>query len=401
MTEHSPDGSDTARGRPHGRYTLFLIALPLALAIWGVVDRVTARASVAIETAAAAMPVVITLKAAPPEAAEELVLPGSVQAFAEAPIYARTSGYLERWYTDIGSRVKKGQLLAKIDTPEVDQQLDQALADLATVKANAELARTTNERWRGLLATHSVSQQDADAKAGDAAAKQAAEDSASANVARLRDMESFKSVLAPFDGVVTQRNTDIGALINAGQSAGSALFQVADTRRLRIYVLVPEPYAAAMTSGVDAELRFAEHPGKSYPAKIVRSAEALDPALRTLQVELQVDNSAGALLPGAYAEVHFGVPASSQSLRVPADTLLFRSAGLQVATVGADHRVRLKNIVAGRDFGSSIEVLSGLTADDDVVINPPDSLIDGTAVQISAARPVSADSPARRQEKIS
>ena len=201
--------------------------------------------------------------------------------------------------------------------------------------------------------------------------------------------------------MVTQRNTDIGALINAGQSAGSALFQVADTRRLRIYVLVPEPYAAAMTSGVDAELRFAEHPGKSYPAKIVRSAEALDPALRTLQVELQVDNSAGALLPGAYAEVHFAVPASSQSLRVPADTLLFRSAGLQVATVGADHRVRLKNIVAGRDFGSSIEVLSGLTADDDVVINPPDSLIDGTAVQTSAARPVSADSPARRQEKIS
>jgi len=384
MMEPSPDSSGNGASRhPIRRYAVPLLVVALLFAIWGVVDRVLSRAAIARDTTVAAVPIVQTLKPDRSPAFEELTLPGSVQAFVEAPIYARTNGYLKVWYTDIGARVKKGQILAELDTPEIDQALDQAVADLAVADANALLARTTDERWKGLLKTHSVSQQDADSKAGDASAKLAAANSAKANVARLRDLESFKRVLAPFDGVVTQRNTDIGALINAGQSAGGALFRMADTERLRVYVLVPEPYAAATAVGVGAELRFAEQPGKNFPAKVVRTANALDPGLRTLQVELQVDNSSGALFPGAYAEVHLQLPGSAETLRLPANTLMFRATGLQVATVGSDSRVRLKSIVAGRDFGRTLEILSGITAGDDVIINPTDSITDGALVQIA------------------
>jgi RND family efflux transporter MFP subunit len=381
-----PDTETDPRGEPPShiaRYAWIALVLALILAAWGIISRVHARSQLAKETSTEAIPQVSTLLPGRSPASEELVLPGSVQAFIEAPIYARTSGYLKSWSTDIGSPVKKGELLAEIDAPELDQQYSQAQADLATAHANSQLAISTNERWKGLLATHSVSQQDADTKAGDAAAKRAAEASATANVARLRDLESFKRVLAPFDGVVTQRSTDIGALITAGQNAGNALFRVDDTSKLRIYVLVPEPYAAATVPGMQAELYFTEHPGKSFPAKVVRTANALDPAQRTLQVELQVDNSNGVLFPGSYAEVHFQVPGSSQSLRVPANTLLFRAAGLQVATVDRDAHVHLKTIVPGRDFGKSIEVLSGIAADDNIVVNPPDSLIEGAPVRIA------------------
>jgi RND family efflux transporter MFP subunit len=390
MTEPPPQ--DTARspaGAPVrvGRYAWILLAVALLLAAWGVVSRVVSRSALAEATTAAAIPVVITQKPSPSPASEELVLPGSVQAFIEAPIYARTSGYLRTWYTDIGSAVKKGQLLAEIDTPEVDQQYRQSLADLATAQANAQLAETTNERWKGLLANHAVSQQDADTRASDAAATRAAALSAQANVARLRDLESFKRVVAPFDGVVTLRNTDIGALINAGQSAGSALFRVADTRKLRVYVQVPEPYAAQTTPGILAELRFNERPGKSYAATVVRTAQALDPTLRTLQVELQVDNRQRELFPGAYAEVHFKLPGSATTLRVSASALVFRAAGLQLATVGPGGRVLLKTITQGRDFGTSLEVLSGISASDDVIVNPSDSVTDGAVVRIAAPPP--------------
>jgi RND family efflux transporter MFP subunit len=308
-----------------------------------------------------------------------------VQAYIEAPIYARTNGYLKNWYTDIGSQVTKGQLLAEIETPEVDSQYSQAQADLATARANEALSSSTNERWKGLLATQSVSKQDADEKAGDAAAKKAAADSAAANVARLRDLESFKRVVAPFTGVITARNTDIGALINAGQSAGTELFRIADTHKLRIYVQVPETYAAVTTPGLEAELRFAEHPNKSYTAKTVRTSNALSPTLKTLQVELQMDNDSREVFPGAYAEVHFKLPASAASLRLPANTVLFRAAGLQVATVDGQDHVKLKSVVQGRDFGSSIEILSGIEAEDRVIINPPDSLTDGVLVRIAPA----------------
>jgi RND family efflux transporter MFP subunit len=364
-------------------YLVALFAVAVVLAAWGEIDRVIARNSLAKESAIDVLPTVVTVKPNRTDLGEELILPGTVQAFIEAPIYARTNGYLKAWHTDIGSPVKKGQLLAEIETPEVDQQLTQAVADLATARANEALSQTTNTRWKELLKTESVSQQDADEKAGDAAAKRAAAEAAAANVSRLRELESFKRVVAPFDGIVTARNTDIGALINAGQSAGSELFRLADTQKLRIYVQVPEPYAAAAKPGLGAELSFSEQRGKAYTATVVRTSNALDPALRTLQVELELDNSQGELFPGAYAEVHFKLAGNGQSLRLPATTVLFRAAGLQVAVVDAHQRIQLKGIVQGRDFGSTIEVLSGLNADDAVVINPPDSIIDGLTVRVA------------------
>src|SRR5277367_4822493 len=365
------------------RYALILLVVALLLAVWGEVSRVLARSALRKETAESAVLTVATVTATPSAAGEELVLPGAVQAYIEAPIYARTSGYLKSWNTDIGSQVGKGQLLAEIETPEVDQQLAQALADLATAHANESLSQSTNIRWQGLLATESVSKQDADEKSGDLAAKKALADSAAANVARLRELESFKRVVAPFTGVITARNTDIGALINAGQSAGTELFRIADTKKLRIYVRVPEAFASATKPGLAAELRFSEQPEKMYAAKTVRTSNALDPTLRTLQVELELDNAAGELFPGAYAEVHFKLPAGVESLRLPANTVIFRSAGLQVATLDAEHRVKLKSIVQGRDFGSTIEVLSGLAPNETVVLNPPDSIADGVVVRIA------------------
>ncbi|MDB6042612.1 MAG: efflux transporter periplasmic adaptor subunit [Gammaproteobacteria bacterium] len=378
-------GSPRAR-----RYALAALAIALGLAVWGILSRVSARATLATDTATLAIPAVSTIKPAQGQAAEALVLPGSVQAYNEALIHARTNGYLLNWYTDIGTRVKKGQLLADIDTPEVDEQLRQARADLATAQANFDLALSTNQRWQGLLSTKSVSQQAADAAAGDSAAKKATLASAAANVARLSDLESFKRVLAPFDGVVTSRTTDIGALINAGQ--GTALFSVADVRRLRVYVQVPQLYASSTTPGLDADLTFAERPGKTYPARVVSTADALDPNSRTLQVELLVDNAAGELFPGAYSEVHFKLPSGPDSLRLPANAVLFRSTDLQVAVVGKDHRVTLKNITTGRDFGTSMEVLSGLSPGDDVVVNPPDSITTGALVRL-APPPAPAQSP--------
>jgi RND family efflux transporter MFP subunit len=367
------------------RYGLAALLIALSLAAWGIVSRVSERKALATDTAELAIPTVSTIKPSPGSAPEPLVLPGSVQAYNEAMIFARTNGYVRNWYTDIGTRVKKGQLLAEIDTPEVDQQLRQARADFATAQANFQLAQTTDQRWRELLATKSVSQQAADAAAGDASAKKAALASAEANVARLSDLESFKHVQAPFDGVVTSRNTDIGALINAGQ--GSALFRVADTSKLRVYVLVPQLYAANTTPGLDADLTFPERPGKTYPAQVVRTADALDPLSRTLQVELLVGNPSGELFPGAYAQVHFNLSRGADSLRVPANAVLFRSTDLQVAVVGADHRVTLKNITTGRDFGTSLEVLTGLTPSDDIIADPSDSIATGTMVRVLPPQP--------------
>jgi RND family efflux transporter MFP subunit len=384
MAEPTLTDSDRSLQRKVRRYSLILLIVALILAVWGEVSRVLARSSLGKETAQAAVPTVITISPNRTVLGEELVLPGTVQAYIEAPIYARTSGYLKDWRSDIGTRVTRGQVLGEIETPEVDQQLSQAQADLATARANESLSNSTNARWKGLLATDSVSKQDADEKAGDAAAKKAAADSAGANVARLRELESFKRVVAPFDGVITARNTDIGALINAGQSAGTELFRIADTHKLRIYVQVPEAYAALTTPGLEAELHFAEQPRKVFAAKTVRTSNALDPTLRTLQVELELDNAKGEVFPGAYAEVHFKLPASAETLRLPANTVLFRAAGMQVATVDGQKRVKLKSIVVGRDFGNTLEILSGLESDAVVILNPPDSLTDGVLVRIAA-----------------
>jgi RND family efflux transporter MFP subunit len=370
------------------------VVIALGLAAWGIASRLSQRATLTADTAQLAIPTVSTIKPTPSSAAEQLVLPGSIQAYNEAMIFARTNGYVRQWYTDIGTRVKKGQLLAEIDTPEVDQQLRQARADLGTAHANFQLASTTNQRWRELLATNSVSQQAADSAAGDESAKKAALASAEANVARLSDLESFKHVVAPFDGIVTSRNTDIGALINAGQ--GSALFRVSDTSKLRVYVLVPQLYAADTTRGLNADLAFPERPGKTYPAQVVSTADALDPVSRTLQVQLLVDNSSGELFPGAYAQVHFKLQGAG-SLGVPASAVLFRSSDLQVAVVGADHRVTLKSITTGRDFGTSLEVLTGLAPGDDIIANPPDSLATGTLVRV--VQPQSNPTPAAPQTR--
>jgi RND family efflux transporter MFP subunit len=380
-------GSGRKGGKPFehvGRYALILLVVALILGIWGIASRVHSRNKLGKETNTEAIPVVVVQKPVASPPSEDLVLPGSVQAFVEAPIYARTSGYLKTWYTDIGDHVKKGQVLADIEAPEVDQQYRQSQADLATAQANANLAKITDVRWKGLLANQAVSQQDADTRAGQAAASEATEASARANVARLRDLESFKRVVAPFEGVVTARNIDIGDLINAGQSPGSALFRMADVEKLRVYVTVPEPYASQTKPGIVVWLRFTEHPGKDYPATLVRTAQALDPIQRTLLVEVQVDNHNGELFPGSFAEVHFKLPGSNSTVRIPANALIFRTQGLQVASVGPDNRAKLSTIVEGRDFGTSVEVLSGVSADDRIIINPPDSLADGGQVRIQA-----------------
>lgn len=382
MPETSP-GLSPAHDPRIRRYVLIAIGVAVALAAWGILSRLYARVQLERAAGDAAIVTVATTHPSRGPGSDILVLPGTVQAFYEAPIYARTNGYLHAWYTDIGASVKKGQLLAEIDTPEVDQQLRQAQADLATAQANYQLARSTNERWQGLLATESVSKQDADERAGDAAAKQAAEQSAAANLARLRDLESFKRVVAPFDGVVTQRTTDVGALINAGQTPGNALFHVADTHRLRIYVSVPQSYAGQIGAGAKAGLVFADRPGRRYGAEVSSTARALDANSRTLQVELQIDNASGELFPGSYAEVHFDLRgASSALLRVPVNAVLFRAQGLLVATVDSSGHARLRHITQGRDFGKEIEVLSGLDADDTLIVNPPDSISDGMPVRV-------------------
>jgi RND family efflux transporter MFP subunit len=377
------------------RYAYIAVGIAVILAIWGIVHRLSARNSLEKQAVQAAIPTVSTTKAQAGPAANKLVLPGTVQAFYEAPIYARTNGYLKLWYTDIGASVKQGQLLAEIETPEVDQQLHQAQADLGTAQANYELARTTNVRWQGLLATQSVSQQDADERAGDAAAKSAARQSASANLQRLRELESFKRVVAPFAGIVTQRNTDVGALINAGETPGSALFRVADTHRLRIYVFVPQPYAAEIRPGLTAALGFTDHPGQPYTATVASTAQALDAVSRTLQVELQIDNSKGELFPGSYVQVTFSLPSQAHTLRVPTNAVIFRTQKLQVATVDAQHHVRLKVITEGRDFGTEIEVLTGLTAEDNLIVNPPDSIGEGMEVRVQQSAPTAQQAPGR------
>jgi RND family efflux transporter MFP subunit len=379
--------SPAAAHSPYRRYLWAVVALALLLAVWGILSRLSARNALDREARAAAILTVITTRPRGGPAADTLVLPGSVQAYYEAPIYARTSGYLKTWYTDIGAAVKKGQVLAEIETPEVDQQLRQAQADLGTARANYELARTTNERWQGLLSTESVSQQDADQRAGDAAAKAAAQASAAANLARLHEMEGFKRVVAPFNGTVTQRNTDVGALINAGQTPGSALFRVADTHRLRIYVQVPQPYAAQISTGMSAALEFTDHPGQHYSATVASTAHALDAVSRTLQVELQIDNSKGELLPGSYVQVTFSLPPSPGTLRVPVNTVIFRGKSPQVAIVDAGQHVRLRDIAEGRDFGTEVEVLAGIEPNDTLVVNPPDSIADGVQVRIQSAQP--------------
>jgi RND family efflux transporter MFP subunit len=359
----------------------------LAFVAWGLVSAHRARAQLREATEAQAVVTVATTTPQAASAAAEVTLPGSVQANFEAPIYARTSGYLKRWLVDIGTPVQAGQVLGEIDAPELDQQLRQAEADYATARANRDIADVTAERWRGLRDTDSVSKQEADEKISLAETGAAQLQAAQANLQRLRELSGFKNIVAPFAGVVTARNTDVGQLITAGSNSGPELFRIADTRRLRLYVHVPQAYAAAMKPGLVAAVEFPDRPGKSYEATLERTAGALDTASRTLLAQLAIDNSHNELLPGAYAEVHFRLAADSDAptLRIPANTLLFRGDGLHVATVDGNHRVIMKPITVGRDYGTEIEVVGGLRSDDTLIINPPDSLTEQAQVRLAQA----------------
>jgi RND family efflux transporter MFP subunit len=311
---------------------------------------------------------------------EELVLPGNIQAFVDSPIYARTHGYLKQWYFDIGALVHQGQLLAEIETPEVDQQLAQARADLKSAEANMNLAQTTSDRWQNLLKKNAVSKQETDQAVSDFAAKQAAVDASAANVRRLEQLQSYEKVYAPFDGVITARETDIGALID-GDSSPRELFHLAAIDRLRVFVPVPEVSAASIRSGESATLTSDEFPNETFHGRIARDSSAVDPASRTLNVEVDVENHGRKLLPGSYAFVHINIPGSARNLTIPSNTLLFRAQGLQVGVVRNGH-AELVPVKISQDYGSTVQIGSGLQQSDEVIVNPSDSLMTGAPVQV-------------------
>lgn len=361
--------------------------LALAFGIYaGIHGRSQAEATLAAQTLAEAVPTVSVIHPQPRPPGQEVVLPGNMVAYTNAPIYARTSGYLKRWYFDIGAHVKQGQLLAEIETPELDEQLRRARADLLTAQANTRLAAITAKRTENLVKSQSVSEQERDNAAGTYAADQATEVSRAAEVARLEKLQSYEKVYAPFDGIITARNTDIGHLINAGAGAPSAeLFDMAAINTLRIYVAVPEMDVSAVHVGETVTMTVNGFPGQTFRGTVVRTDNAIDPASRTLLVEVDEDNSDGRLMPGAYTFVHFGLPAGPHSVTVPANALLFRSEGLRVGAV-RDGKAELVPVQIGRDYGDKVEIVSGLTEADEVIANPSDSLVSGVAVHVTHER---------------
>jgi len=365
--------------------TIVLVAVA-ALLISGILSRVKARTNLNAETAQVAIASVSVVSPQKTAPAQEIILPGNVQPFITSPIYSRTNGYLRKWYFDIGAHVKKGQLLAVIETPEVDQQLEQSLSNLNTAKANLELANITKDRYQGLLKTNAVSKQDVDNAVGTYNANKAIVEANQANVKQLQAMKSFEKIYAPFDGVITARNTDIGDLINSGSSGNvkTDLFHIAQPGVLRVYVNVPEEYSQGVKVGMTADLRLAEFPGRKFQGKLVRTAEAINLTTRTLLIEVDVDNPTGTLLTGSYAEVHLAIPSQTSTFLLPVNTLIFRSQGLHVGVV-KDGKVVLTAVTAGHDFGNEIEIVSGLKPDDKVIINPPDSIVHGQQVKIVQA----------------
>jgi len=357
---------------------LIVLLLGAAAALWGITTRARVLADVTRETSETAVPTVAVVTPERTATSTDIALPGTMQPFTEAPIYARTNGYLRKWYADIGTRVRAGQLLADIDTPEVDQQLQQARADLGTADANAKLALATAERYRDLSKKQLVSQQDVDNANGSYEAKQAAVESARANVKRLEELEGFNQVRAPFAGVITARNVDVGALIG---SNAKELFHIAATDKLRVFVNVPEVYSRAARPGITADLTLKEFTGRKFTGMLVRTSQSIEVASRTLLTEVDVDNPKGELLPGSYAEVHLKLPTPATLLKLPVSAIIFKADGLQIAKV-AGGRVSLASVTLGRDFGNSVEVITGLNADDQVVANPGDSLKDGDTVRV-------------------
>lgn len=381
--ERPPDAPPASAGRGKLLVAVALLVLLVAGAIT-FLNRRSESNALAKETEAVAIPTVAVVQPHVESGNDELVLPGNLLAFEESPIFARTNGYLLRWYKDIGSHVQKGELLAAIDTPEVDQELSQARANREQIKAALALAKISADRWANLRKSDSVSQQEADQQASgydQALANLAAAD---ANVRRLEQLESFKNVYAPFSGVLTRRTVDPGALINAGaQANGRELFDIALVDPLRVYVSVPQAYAPAMKVGVKAVVTLQEFPGQKFMGTIARTADAIDPATRTLNTEVDVPNKDGKLLPGSFGQVHFATGTSVQRLTIPVNAMLFRAQGAQVAVVDKDGKVHLRSINIGRDFGSTLEILGGIEESDQIVINPSDSLEDGQQVHVA------------------
>ncbi|WP_449427303.1 efflux RND transporter periplasmic adaptor subunit [Rhodanobacter umsongensis] len=368
------------RLRLAGLIALIVIVVVVA---FGVISRLSQARELKTWTNDQATP---TVNAITPDASAgsmPLELPGRIEAYTQAPIYARVGGYLKSWKVDIGAHVKAGQLLAEIDTPDLDQQLLQARADLASAKANEALAATTAKRWQAMLGSDSVSRQDVDQRTGDYDAKRALANAAQANVDRIEAMKGYARIVAPFDGVVTARNTDVGALINPGSSSGQALFVVSDVSRLRVYVQVPQSFAPSVAHGVSAPLAVPEYPGRTFAARFDASAQAVNASSGSTLVQLAVDNADGKLMPGSFASVRLSFSGDRQSLRIPASALIFDASGLHVATVGAGDRVALKQVSILRDYGKTVEIGSGLGAQDQVIDSPPDGLNDGDAVKIA------------------
>ncbi len=385
QTAAPPPAPETGLRKSHaGLLVLLVVCLAVGMVIHsGIHSRVEAEAVLKRATQAAAIPSVTVTHPKAGSAAEQIVLPGNTQAYIDTPIYARTSGYLKKWYVDIGAHVNRGELLAEIETPELDQQLQQAQGDLKSAQAILDLAQITAARWKHLLETDSVSKQETDQAVSDLSSKQALVTANEANVRRLEQLQSYEHVYAPFDGVITARNTDIGDLIDAGQNTTpKELFHLASINELRVYIPVPEVYAAAVRTGEKATLTTDEFPGQMFNGTLVRDSDAIDQVSRTLNVEVDVANPRQQLFPGAYVFVHLGVPPTTGAVTVPANTLLFRSEGLRVAVV-RNGKVQLAPITIGHDYGSSVEVLSGLTAQDAVVVDPSDSIEDGQAVEIA------------------
>ena len=384
--ESAPHGEGPRSSSKRSRWIVIGAAIVvLALAAQGIWSRHDAQAALERDAQHSAQLSVEVVKPQKSAAALDLVLPGNVQAFLDTPIYARTNGYVKKWYADIGAHVKAGQLLAEIDTPEVDDQLKAASADLANAQATYALAKSTADRWSEMLRSNSVSKQETDEKVGDMLAKKGTLDAARFNVARLEKMQSFQKVYAPFDGIVTARNVDVGALIDAGSSGGPAkeLFHVAQADRLRVYVNVPQAYAQEVKAQQSAFLTLTETPAKHYPGTVARTSGAVDQQQRTMLVEVDVDNRNGDLLPGAYAQVHFALKSQAAApYTLPGNAFLFRPDGVKVATVDAQQRVKLVKVALGTDYGTRVAIASGLTGDEQVILNPQDSIVDGAAVRI-------------------
>jgi RND family efflux transporter MFP subunit len=381
------DVRDGSSGAAAMRAILLLLAVLaiVFIVIWGISSRRHANAQLSQETQELAVPTVNVVHPKRGTPQQEIVLPGNMQPYIDAPIYARTSGYLKKWQAEIGEHVKAGQLLAEIDAPEVDQQLLQARADLATAEANLHLAEITATRYKDLMKTESVSQQDVDNASGNFDARRTAVESAKSNVNRLQEMQSFEKIYAPFDGIITARNTDIGALIDSGSSGGAnrELFHIAAINRLRVYVNVPQIYSQTIKAGLRADLILDEFPGRKFEGIVVRDAGAIDNATRSLLTEIDVDNPSGALKPGGYVEVHLKLPTSVTTFTLPVNAIIFRADGMKVAIVKDKKTIELVPITPGHDFGNEIEVVAGLKGDESVVANPPDSVANGQTVRVS------------------